>query len=84
MKYEHEFQLRAVVNEDGSISLRLKDEGLVYAKNVRTGAGKVSEYPFELGYSSEFEEDEKVLRKTRKALKDMLKKKFGTIKTKIR
>lgn len=85
MKYEHEFTLRAKINDDGTISLRLKDEGMIYAKNVRTGGGRItSEYPFEIGYSSEFEDDAKTLRKQRKSLKDLLQKKFGTIKTKIR
>lgn len=82
-KYEHEFQLRVIVNKDGSLGLRLKDENMVIARNVKTGYGTASEYDFELGYSSEFEEDEKMLRKQRKALKELLKKKFSGIKAKI-
>lgn len=82
-KFEHEFRLRALVNEDGTISLRLKDDGIVFAKNVETGAGTMAEYDFELGYSSEFEDFEPKLKKNRKQLKTALKSFFEKNKIKI-
>lgn len=84
MKYEHIFEVRASLDENGRVVLRLgKDENVVIARNVKTGSGTMREYDFELG-SAEFEDDEKVLRKQRRAIKELLKEKFGTMKTKVR
>ena len=82
-KYEHEFRLRALVNDDGTISLRLKDDNMAYAKNVKTGAGRVAEYDFEIGYSSAFEDDEPKLRKNHRELKAALKKLLEKTKIKV-
>lgn len=81
-KFEHEFMLRALVNEDGSISLRLKDDGMVFAKNVKTGAGTMKEYDFEIGDYA-FEEYAPKLRKNRKELKTALKNFFEKNKIKV-
>lgn len=84
-KYEHLFEIRASLDENGRIVLRLgKDDNIVIARNVTVGGGfKISNYDFELG-SSEFEDDEKILRKQRRAIKELLKEKFGTMNTKIK
>lgn len=83
-KFEHVFQVRASVDENGKLVLKLKDEGgEMIARNVRTGAGVIREYDFELG-SSEFEDDEKLLRKQRKVIKELLNKKFDTVRTKVK
>lgn len=83
-KFEHVFKLQVSLDENDRLVIKLKDEGgEMIARNVKTGIGTIREYDFELG-SFEFEDDEKILRKQRKAIKQLLTEKFGTMKTKVK
>lgn len=77
-KFEHIFEVAASVDKDGHVVVRMKkDDGIVLTK-ARTGVG-YGNYEFELG-TAEFEDEEKVLRKQRREIKDLLKRRFEDIK----
>lgn len=80
-KFEHIFEVAVSVDAGGHLNFRIQSDDNIVLTKARTGVG-YGPYEFELG-TAEFEDQEKMLRKQRKAIKTILKDKVFTKRMRV-